>query len=145
MPNETGSISNRPSLLAVASESPQGRSTLGVAVWDFAPTPPISTYLTTIVAGEYHVVRDSHTSASGQVIPLALACRASFTPYLDVAFETFGPDRLMIGSDWPVCLVAASYTSAVDVVRNYLSRFEPAVRDAVLGGNAQRFWRLVAH
>ena len=64
------------------------------------------------------------------------------TPYLDVAFESFGAERLMIGSDWPVCLVAASYARAVEVVRSYLSRFEPAVRDAVLGGNAQRFWRL---
>jgi L-fuconolactonase len=66
------------------------------------------------------------------------------TPYLDIAFEAFGPDRLMIGSDWPVCLVAATYARAIDVVQKYLVRFEPAVRDAVLGGNAQRFWRLTA-
>ena len=66
------------------------------------------------------------------------------TPYLDVAFESFGPDRLMIGSDWPVCLVAASYERAVNVVRNYLSLQPTAIREAVLGGNAQRFWRLPA-
>ena len=41
-------------------------------------------------------------------------------PFLDVAFESFGPDRLMIGSDWPVCLVAASYERATEVVRTYL-------------------------
>jgi L-fuconolactonase len=63
-------------------------------------------------------------------------------PYLDVAFETFGADRLMIGSDWPVCLVAASYGRVMDVVRDYLNRHDPATREAVLGGNAQRFWRL---
>jgi L-fuconolactonase len=34
-------------------------------------------------------------------------------PYLDVAFEAFGPERLMIGSDWPVCTVAASYGRAM--------------------------------
>ena len=63
-------------------------------------------------------------------------------PYLEVAFEAFGASRLMIGSDWPVCLVASSYGRALDVVRNYL-RDQPAeTRDAVLGGNAQRFWRL---
>ena len=64
------------------------------------------------------------------------------TPYLDVAFECFGPDRLMIGSDWPVCLVAADYGSVVDIVRKYLLRQSAEVREAVLGGNAQRFWRL---
>ena len=53
------------------------------AVWDFAPTPRISTYLTTVVAGEYVVVHDTHTSVTGQVIPLALACRASFAEFLD--------------------------------------------------------------
>lgn len=63
-------------------------------------------------------------------------------PYLDVAFEAFGPSRLMIGSDWPVCLVASSYSRALDVVRNYLHDHPAETRDAVLGGNAQRFWRL---
>ncbi len=66
------------------------------------------------------------------------------TPYLDIAFEAFGPDRLMIGSDWPVCLVAASYARTVQVVKDYLLRQRPEWRDGVLGGNAQRFWRLAA-
>lgn len=64
------------------------------------------------------------------------------TPYLDVAFETFGASRLMIGSDWPVCLVASSYSRALDVVTNYLHDHPAETRDAVLGGNARRFWRL---
>lgn len=64
------------------------------------------------------------------------------TPYLDVAFECFGPERLMIGSDWPVCLVAASYTRVLEVVKHYILRLPPQARAAVLGGNAQRFWRL---
>jgi len=67
---------------------------------------------------------------------------AQLIPYLDVAFEAFGPGRLMIGSDWPVCLVAASYDRVVDVVKDYLRRCAPKERAAVLGGNAQRFWRL---
>ena len=50
--------------------------TEGTAVWNFAPTPLISTYLSTVVAGEYVVVRDAHTTLTGRVIPLALACRA---------------------------------------------------------------------
>jgi L-fuconolactonase len=63
-------------------------------------------------------------------------------PYLDVTFECFGADRLIIGSDWPVCLVAAPYSRAVDVVKNYLDRYTEKTREAVLGGNAQRLWRL---
>lgn len=63
-------------------------------------------------------------------------------PYLDVAFDAFGPDRLMIGSDWPVCLLAASYGQAVGVARDYIFRRAPNRAADVLGGNAQRFWRL---
>jgi L-fuconolactonase len=64
------------------------------------------------------------------------------TPYLDVAFEAFGSERLMIGSDWPVCLVAATYTTAMNVVQNWLRQFPPETQAAVLGENAQRFWKL---
>ena len=65
-----------------------------------------------------------------------------FRPYLDVAFECFGPSRLMIGSDWPVCVVAASYPHTVTLIKDYLSTFAHEEREAVLGGNAARFWRL---
>jgi L-fuconolactonase len=63
-------------------------------------------------------------------------------PYLDVAFDCFGPERLMIGSDWPVCTLAAGYRRAMGVVMDYLKDRSQAEQDAVLGGNAQRFWRL---
>jgi L-fuconolactonase len=63
-------------------------------------------------------------------------------PYLDVAFECFGPSRLMIGSDWPVCTVAASYAQVVNLVKDYMSRHTAEEREAVLGGNAAKFWRL---
>ena len=49
----------------------------GSAVWHFPATPRISTYLTAICVGEYHLVTDSHTTPSGQVIPLGVACRRS--------------------------------------------------------------------
>ena len=64
------------------------------------------------------------------------------TPYLDVAFETFGSSRLMIGSDWPVCLVASAYGRTLDLVKSYIQHYPAETREAVLGGNAQRFWRL---
>ena len=63
-------------------------------------------------------------------------------PYLQVAFEAFGGTRLMTGSDWPVCLVAGSYHRTMEVVQNYLQGHSAETREAVLGGNAQRFWRL---
>ncbi|MFD5562241.1 aminopeptidase N [Kitasatospora griseola] len=55
--------------------------------WEFAPTKPISTYLTAVVAGPYHVVRDHYSRrlADGSVleIPLAATCRRSLAPYFD--------------------------------------------------------------
>jgi L-fuconolactonase len=63
-------------------------------------------------------------------------------PFLDVAFDCFGSDRLMIGSDWPVCTVASDYARTMAVVVEYLADRPVNERDAVLGGNAQRFWKL---
>jgi L-fuconolactonase len=63
-------------------------------------------------------------------------------PYLDVAWEAFGPDRLLIGSDWPVCTLAADYRRAMGVVLDYLSRRPAAEQEAVGGGNARRLWKL---
>jgi L-fucono-1,5-lactonase len=64
------------------------------------------------------------------------------TSYLDVAFQAFGPDRLMIGSDWPVCLVASSYSRTVQVVKDYILSQSPDCQNKVLGANAAAFWRL---
>ena len=63
-------------------------------------------------------------------------------PYLDVAFDAFGPKRLMIGSDWPVCLAAAPYGRTMGIVKDYILKHVPESGDDVLGGNAMRFWRL---
>jgi L-fuconolactonase len=67
---------------------------------------------------------------------------AELVPYLDVAFDAFGPERLMIGSDWPVCTVAGSYSRVMNVVMDYVSRFSTNARNAVLGRNAESFWNL---
>jgi L-fuconolactonase len=63
-------------------------------------------------------------------------------PYLDVALECFGPERVMIGSDWPVCTVAASYSQVMKLAVEYLDLYPEGVRSAVLGGNAEKFWKL---
>jgi L-fuconolactonase len=65
-----------------------------------------------------------------------------FRPYLDVVWGAFGEDRLMIGSDWPVCLLSADYGLAMGVVQSYLEQFPEAVRDKVLGENAARFYKI---
>lgn len=65
-----------------------------------------------------------------------------FRPYLDMVFEAFMPGRLMIGSDWPVCTLSASYESAMRIVMDYIAPFPPAEQDAILGGNCARFYKL---
>ena len=64
-----------------------------------------------------------------------------FRPYLDIVFDAFGPDRLMFGSDWPVCLCAASYAQVKQIIDGYLQQVSTEV-DKILGGNAIRFYRL---
>lgn len=61
-------------------------------------------------------------------------------PYLDVVFEAFGPDRLMFGSDWPVCLLAANYRSVVALIADYVAAREPSAAERIFGGNALRFY-----
>ncbi|MEI8367142.1 MAG: amidohydrolase family protein [Planctomycetia bacterium] len=68
--------------------------------------------------------------------------RADFTPYLDVALEAFGSKRLMIGSDWPVCTLAAEYADVIGIVRDFLAPLAEAERESILGGNAIRFYSL---
>lgn len=63
-------------------------------------------------------------------------------PYLDAVFESFGPERLMFGSDWPVCLVAATYSQVVNLVREYIAQCSPDQQDAIMGANALRFYKL---
>ncbi len=70
---------------------------------------------------------------------------SDFDPYLDVVFESFGEDRLMFGSDWPVCLLAASYGQMKQIVENYVDRNALAAKDKIFGENATRFYDLKAH
>lgn len=67
---------------------------------------------------------------------------ADLEPYIDAVFASFGPARLMIGSDWPVCTLAGTYASVMAPAIARVDALAPADRDAVLGGNAARFYRL---
>lgn len=67
-----------------------------------------------------------------------------FLPYLDVVFSAFGADRLLFGSDWPVCLLAADYPSVKNILSTYLASFTEEEKAAVLGKNACRIYGLSA-
>jgi len=67
---------------------------------------------------------------------------ADLAPYLDVIFEAFGPQRVLFGSDWPVCLVAASYDEVLGAVHAYTARLSRDEQDAFFGGNAERIYGL---
>jgi L-fuconolactonase len=65
-----------------------------------------------------------------------------FKPYLDVLVDAFGVERLMYGSDWPVCLLAGSYEKVMSIVINYFSSFSPEEQDQIFGLNAKHFYKL---
>ena len=68
--------------------------------------------------------------------------REDFYPYMDVVVEAFGMKRLLFGSDWPVCLVAADYASMLGIVQEYFSGFSQTEQQDFFGGNAIRFYNL---
>ncbi len=67
---------------------------------------------------------------------------ADLQPYVDHAIEVFGPDRLLFGSDWPVCLLAAGYARVVEAALTTLSALDVTEQAAVMGGNAARIYAL---
>jgi L-fuconolactonase len=68
--------------------------------------------------------------------------KEDFTPYLDHVLGAFGSGRLMYGSDWPVCQVAASYTQQLGIVEDYIATLSPSEKESIMGGNAIRFYNL---
>ncbi len=68
--------------------------------------------------------------------------QSDFEPYLDVVYEAFGADRLMFGSDWPVCLLAGSYAAIHDIARQFFRQFEEVVQRKFFGANARKFYGL---
>ena len=64
------------------------------------------------------------------------------TPFLDQVFESFGVERLMFGSDWPVCLLAGSYNEVLEIIEQYISGFSDAEKSKILYENARKFYNL---
>ena len=63
-------------------------------------------------------------------------------PYVDYALDLFGADRLMFGSDYPVCLLAASYDRVLESFQEILRELNDSDRDKIFSKNAARFYRL---
>jgi L-fuconolactonase len=68
--------------------------------------------------------------------------KEDFTPYLDVVFDSFGPSRLMIGSDWPVCTVSSGYNLTMKLVLDYIESLNQEERDTIAGRNAIKIYNL---
>lgn len=65
-----------------------------------------------------------------------------FLPYLDHVFRVFGEDRLLFGSDWPVCLLGGSYGEVASIVKQYIEENAATAFDAIMGGNAVKFYQV---
>jgi L-fuconolactonase len=94
------------------------------------------------IAALPHVV----CKVSGMVTE-AMDANGAFNPddltvYLDTTIELFGPERLMFGSDWPVCLLAAPYAQVAGIVEQWSKRLSASERDALWGDTARRVYRL---
>ena len=63
-------------------------------------------------------------------------------PYFEVILEAFGPDRLLFGSDWPVCLVATSYKNWMGLVRKSIAQLSESEKANIMGENAIRLYQL---
>jgi L-fuconolactonase len=67
---------------------------------------------------------------------------SDFTPFLNVIVDSFGVDRLLFGSDWPVCLLAAEYKEVLQIIQNYLNDFSIEDKAKIFGKNAIRIYNL---
>ncbi len=65
------------------------------------------------------------------------------SPYLDIAGEYFGTDRLCFGSDWPVCLLAAKYEKVLEVITNFCRQVSEIEKEKIWAGNAIKFYQLI--
>lgn len=64
------------------------------------------------------------------------------TPYMEVVLEAFGPRRLMVGSDWPVCTLAAGYQEVMELAADFTARLAPAEQQELWGGTAARIYNI---
>jgi L-fuconolactonase len=131
-----------PAALTVAREMPGLRFVI-----DHLAKPPIRSGTTEPWAGllrPFGELPNVSCKLSGLVTeadPMAWQV-ADLAPYAEIALDAFGPQRLLFGSDWPVCLLAASYADVVAAARDLTAALSTAERAAVFGGAAEAAYRL---
>jgi L-fuconolactonase len=135
-------LPQRPAALRVTAELDQVRFVL-----DHAAKPPIADGVLepwAAMMGELAARPNVVCKLSGLVTEAGTGWRPSdFAPYLDVLLASFGPGRLMFGSDWPVCLPAASYDEVLGLARDLVSpHLTPVELEAFFAGNARSVYRL---
>lgn len=67
---------------------------------------------------------------------------ADFLPFLEELLEAFGPQRLMYGSDWPVCLLAADYAAQMGIVKDFIQTLSENEQTQIMGRNAIAFYQI---
>jgi L-fuconolactonase len=68
--------------------------------------------------------------------------KEDFSPYLDLIFKSFGTNRIMFGSDWPVCKLAAEYHQQLEIIESYISSFSIEDKKKIMGENTIRFYNI---
>jgi len=66
----------------------------------------------------------------------------TFKPYLEHVLESFSPSRMMFGSDWPVCLLAATYADTINLMEDFVSTFSSHEKESFWSGTAKRAYKL---
>lgn len=66
----------------------------------------------------------------------------TFKPYLDHILKSFSPARMMFGSDWPVCLLAATYTDTINLMEEFTKNFTKSEQESFWAGTAKRAYKL---
>ena len=130
------------SAIAAVTEVPQGRYVL-----DHAAKPPIATGEREPWAGR---LRELAANANVACKLSGLVTEANWTqwtvedirPYAEIVFDAFGPARVLFGTDWPVCELAAGYAGVTDLARDLCAGLSEADQAAVFGGNARTWYRL---
>jgi predicted TIM-barrel fold metal-dependent hydrolase len=131
-----------PAAIRVASDLPEMRFVL-----DHLGKPPLrSGQLNqwTTRLRELGKVPNVWAKVSGLVTEAAPGKRSAalLQPAVDVALDAFGPQRLMFGSDWPVCLLATSYTDVVSIAQQLLTSLSETEQQQVFSHSAVEFYRL---
>ena len=67
---------------------------------------------------------------------------ADFKPYIDTVIESFGTDRVMFGSDWPVCLLGSSYDQCCSILEENTSDLSSSEKEKLWGSNAAKFYKI---